>query len=116
MIDLKENLKLKVVPAISVDTNNWIYDVLIYSNISSDIKFKHYDDKHNYICYVTFKNNNYNGNISWNLVPNFDFTKNKLQWISTYKKIINFQNINQNKLIKLAKIKFNLNYPNLMEN
>ncbi len=41
MIDLKENLKLKVVPAISVDTNNWIYDVLVYSNISSDNNGNH---------------------------------------------------------------------------
>ena len=63
MIDLKNNLKLKIVPAISIDTNNWIYDVLIYSKINKDIKFKHYDNKHNYICYVTFKNDNFNGNI-----------------------------------------------------
>ena len=114
MINIKNNLKLKVVPAITVDTNNWIYDVLVYSDLDSDIKFKHYDKNHNYICYVTFKNNNYDGNISWNLVPNFDYEKDNSNWMDTYKKIIDFQNKNKNNLIKLAKYEFINNYPNLI--
>ena len=115
MIDLNDKLNFKIVPVVSLDTNNWMYDVLIYSNIPNDIKYKHYDKSHNYICFVSFNNKNHNGHISWNLSPKFNIEHDKLKWKKSFKKIINFQNEYNKKLIKLAKIKFMINYPFLIK-